>query len=71
MNWEAIGAVSETIGAIAVVLLYVLNPLDIVPDLIPGFGFVDDAGVFAIGFKLIKKDFDRYLEWRGLSENTN
>jgi len=58
----------HSIGGIALVLLYVLNPFDIVPDFIPGFGFVDDAGVFALGLKLLKKDFEDYLKWRGLSE---
>lgn len=61
----------NAVGGIAVVLLYVLNPFDIIPDIIPGFGFVDDAGVFALGLKLLKTDFDRYKEWRGLSEKTN
>ena len=58
----------HTIGSIALVLLYVLNPLDIIPDFIPGFGYIDDAGVFALSLKLLKKDFDHYLEWQGLSE---
>ncbi|MEM7185989.1 MAG: YkvA family protein [Bacteroidota bacterium] len=61
----------HSIGGIAVVLLYVLNPFDIIPDIIPGFGFVDDAGVFALGLKLLKQDFDRYKAWRGLTETTD
>lgn len=60
----------HSIGGIAVVLLYILNPFDIIPDIIPGFGFVDDAGVFALGLKLLKTDFDNYKAWRGLSEDT-
>lgn len=60
----------HSIGAIAVVLLYILNPFDIIPDIIPGFGFVDDAGVFALGLKLLKTDFDNYKAWRGLSEDS-
>ncbi len=61
----------RSIAAISVVLLYILNPLDIVPDIIPGFGLVDDASVLVFGLNLLKKDFERYLEWRGLSENTD
>lgn len=60
----------RSIAGIAVVLLYVLNPFDIVPDFIPAIGFIDDAGVFALGLKLLKNDFDRYLEWRGLLGKT-
>lgn len=61
----------HTIGSVALVLLYVLNPLDIIPDFIPGFGFVDDAGVLALALKLIKTDFDNYMEWRKIKEGND
>src|SRR5680860_559742 len=35
-----------TLAAIAFSLLYILNPLDIIPDFIPGLGYVDDLAVF-------------------------
>ena len=54
----------HTIGSVILVLLYVLNPLDIVPDFIPIFGYVDDAGVLALALKLIQTDFSNYMEWR-------
>jgi uncharacterized membrane protein YkvA (DUF1232 family) len=61
----------HTIGSIVLVLLYVLNPLDIIPDFIPGFGYVDDAAVLALALKLIQADFDNYMVWRQLKENKN
>lgn len=36
-------------------LLYLLNPFDLVPDMIPVAGLVDDAGVIAIAVATIKK----------------
>ena len=61
----------HTIGSIVLVLLYVLNPLDIIPDFIPGFGYVDDAGVLALALKLIQADFDNYMEWRQLKKGND
>lgn len=61
----------HTIGSIILVLLYVLNPLDIIPDFIPGFGYVDDAGVLALALKLIQTDFDKYMEWRQITKGTD
>src|SRR5215813_6226293 len=36
-----------TIGAIVFTLIYILNPFDLVPDVLPIIGEVDDAAVFA------------------------
>ena len=58
----------HTIGSVVLVLLYVLNPLDIIPDFVPGFGYVDDAGVLALALKLIQSDYETYMEWRKLKE---
>ena len=47
-------------------VLYVLNPLDLIPDLIFGFGLVDDAGVVALCLKLVESDLHRYAAWKEL-----
>ncbi len=44
-------------------ILYFLNPIDISPDVIPGIGFLDDAGILALVVKSIRNDLRRYLEW--------
>lgn len=54
----------KTIAAVAGALLYVLNPLDVIPDLIFGFGFIDDAGVVALCLKLVESDLLRYAAWK-------
>jgi uncharacterized membrane protein YkvA (DUF1232 family) len=53
-----------TIAAIVVALLYVLNPLDLIPDFIPGLGQVDDAAVVAACLLLVRKDLHKYKEWK-------
>lgn len=52
------------ISATALALLYVLNPVDILPDLIPGIGYLDDATVVAFCLKLMERELDKYKEWR-------
>jgi len=54
----------KSIAAIAGALLYVLNPLDLIPDLIIGFGFLDDAGVVALCLKMVESDLHRYAAWK-------
>lgn len=54
----------KTIAAVAGALVYVMNPLDVIPDLIFGFGFLDDAGVVAMCLKLVESDLHRYAAWK-------
>lgn len=53
-----------TIATIAVVLLYVLNPFDLIPDFIPGVGYIDDLAVLSIGVGWVETDLHKYLDWR-------
>lgn len=53
-----------TIATIAVALLYVLNPFDLIPDFIPGIGYIDDLAVLSIGMGWIETDLHKYLDWR-------
>lgn len=60
----------KSVAAIAGALLYVLNPLDVIPDLILGIGFVDDAGVVALCLRLVESDLIRYAAWKEQKEQT-
>lgn len=56
----------KSIAAIAGALIYVMNPLDLIPDLIFGFGLIDDAGVVALCLRLVESDLHRYAAWKEL-----
>jgi len=52
------------ISAGALALLYVLNPADVIPDVVIGVGYLDDATVVAFCLKLIERELERYKEWK-------
>lgn len=53
-----------TIASIVFSLLYVLNPFDLVPDFIPGLGYLDDLSVLGFAVKFIETDLHSYLDWK-------
>lgn len=53
-----------SIAAVAVALLYVLNPFDLIPDVIPVVGYVDDAAVVGLCLKMIEQDLHAYKVWK-------
>jgi uncharacterized membrane protein YkvA (DUF1232 family) len=52
------------IGAVVFTLIYILNPFDLVPDVLPVLGQVDDASVFTACLMLIERDLSKYRKWK-------
>lgn len=53
-----------TIIAIISALLYFISPVDLIPDVIPVAGHLDDAAVVGACLALVKSDLDDYKKWR-------
>ena len=53
-----------TILAIMSALIYVLSPVDIIPDFIPFVGYLDDVAVIGLCLSMVKTDIDSYDVWR-------
>lgn len=49
-------------------LLYLVNPIDLIPDFLLG-GFLDDAAVLAYVFKKIGEELVTYKEWKNEQED--
>ena len=49
-----------TIAAIVGTLLYVLSPVDLIPDFIPVIGYLDDAAVLAACLNFTRFDVEEY-----------
>lgn len=49
-------------------LIYFLDPLDAIPDAIPGFGYIDDASVVALVAGALRTDIERFIRWEQTRE---
>ena len=52
------------ISSIGAALLYVLSPIDLIPDFIPIVGYLDDAAVLAFCLKQVRAEVEKYKEWK-------
>lgn len=50
--------------SIAGALIYLVSPLDVIPDWIPIAGLLDDATVLQFAFECVRPDLDAYKRWR-------
>lgn len=57
-------ALYGTIAAAAFALLYVFNPFDLLPDVLPLIGVLDDASVVTACLMLIERDLGKYRNWK-------
>lgn len=60
MPWKAIAAVVAAV-------VYVLSPIDLVPDFLVPIGWTDDLLVVALTWGLVKRELRDYCEWKKLS----
>ena len=58
-----------TIAGIVIALTYVLSPVDLISDLIPGVGLLDDAAVITACATMLKSDLDNYKMWKSNNES--
>ena len=54
-----IASILATLGA----LIYLVNPFDLIPDVIPIIGQVDDIAVIALALKACQVDIENYRKW--------
>lgn len=57
-------ALYGTVAAVVFAVLYVFNPFDLIPDMLPFFGVVDDASVMAACLMLVERDLNKYRKWK-------
>lgn len=60
----------NTIILIITALLYLVIPLDLIPDFLP-LGFIDDIAVIAFVVNKISNEIEKYKIWKGISSANN
>ena len=53
----------------AAALLYTINPADVVPDVIPFIGTIDDITLVALAVRLLRNDLRAYCRFKGYPES--
>jgi uncharacterized membrane protein YkvA (DUF1232 family) len=65
-KYRAISWTSMVVAAGA--LLYSVSPGDVVPDVVPMLGQLDDALVVGVAMRLIRRDLERYVAFKGYAK---
>jgi uncharacterized membrane protein YkvA (DUF1232 family) len=53
----------KTIMTVLAAIIYFLNPIDLIPDFIPGVGLSDDFGVLLWVYNSMTTEVDKFLAW--------
>lgn len=57
------GLSARTMASLAAAVLYLLSPVDLVPDVIPGIGLIDDVVVLALLLQSLAQDLAAFRAW--------
>ena len=52
-----------SIIAVIAALIYFLSPIDLIPDVVPIAGYIDDAAIIAACLVLVDSDVQEYARW--------
>ena len=64
MHGEYDGVSRQTIVAVTAALLYFVVPLDVIPDFLIGWGFIDDASVVGYVMTKFAAEMDAFRRWQ-------
>ena len=57
------GISDSTLVVIIAAIIYVVNPLDVIPDALPALGYLDDATVIALAVRRSRQALEDFMIW--------
>ena len=48
----------------AAAILYIISPIDLIPDYIIGLGQIDDLAILSLSLYFLERDLLKYKEWK-------
>jgi uncharacterized membrane protein YkvA (DUF1232 family) len=57
----------STLVVVIAAIIYVVNPLDVIPDALPALGYLDDATVLALAVRRSRQALDDFMIWETTS----
>jgi len=54
----------KSIVIFMVALIYIINPIDLIPDYLLGLGQIEDAAVLGLSLFFLDKELRKYKEWK-------
>ena len=53
----------KSLVLIVAAIIYFINPIDVIPDILPIVGLSDDFAVLLMVYKSLGSDIDRFVDW--------
>lgn len=55
---------ARSIAIFAAAVLYIISPIDLIPDYIIGLGQIDDVAILSLSLYFLERDLQKYKEWK-------
>ncbi len=53
----------KAILLVTATIIYLVNPFDLIPDMLLGVGFTDDFGVLLMAYKSLHEELEKFITW--------
>ena len=61
-NYREVSVKSIVIFVVA--LIYIISPIDLIPDYLIGLGQIDDVAILGLSMFFLEKELRKYKEWK-------